>query len=73
MASSPAAEKSHATKSSSYPALKTRHDTMPLESMKCATESQGSAAVWLLKAGRGMYLPAVWVPPPAVCGGLNNA
>src|SRR5690242_3515362 len=39
---SPSPEKSHSTKSKSALELKKRHDTMPLESIKCSTKLLGS-------------------------------
>src|SRR3954464_10932875 len=50
---SPCPEKSHSTKSKSASALKKRHDTTPLESMKCSTKLLGSVTALLTKVGRG--------------------
>ncbi|MNJ53829.1 hypothetical protein D3C77_492410 [compost metagenome] len=51
LACSPCPEKSHSTNSKSALALKKRHDTTPLESMKCSTKLFGSVTAWLSKVG----------------------
>jgi len=51
LASSPSAVKSHSTKAKSALELKKRHDTTPLESMKCSTKLFGSVTALLSKVG----------------------
>src|SRR5450830_1769781 len=53
---SPWPEKSHYTNGSVALALKKRHDTMPLESIKCSTKLFGSVTASLAKVGRGKSL-----------------